>query len=50
MTVLRSVLLFALGALAEIGGAWLTWGVLVDGVRPDRHDLLGAPSAWPGWP
>jgi hypothetical protein len=25
MTVLRSVLLFALGALAEIGGAWLTW-------------------------
>ena len=25
MTVLRSVLLFALAALAEIGGAWLIW-------------------------
>lgn len=94
MTVLRSIVLFALAALAEIGGAWLvwqgvrehrglvfvgagvlalglygfaatfqpdphfgrilaayggvfmagslTWGVLVDGFRPDRYDLLGA--------
>ena len=94
MTVLRSVLLFVLAALAEIGGAWLVWqgvrehrgvvlvgagivalgaygfvatlqpdshfgrvlaayggvfvagslawGVLVDGFRPDRFDLLGA--------
>jgi small multidrug resistance family-3 protein len=94
MTVLRSVLLFALAALAEIGGAWLVWqgvrehrglvfvgagilalglygfvatfqpdphfgrilaayggvfvagslawGILVDGFRPDRYDLLGA--------
>jgi small multidrug resistance family-3 protein len=94
MTVLRSVLLFGLAALAEIGGAWLVWqgvrehrgtllvglgmltlgaygfiatlqpdphfgrvlaayggvfvagsllwGVLVDGFRPDRFDLLGA--------
>ncbi|MQY28985.1 YnfA family protein [Nocardia aurantia] len=25
MTVLRSLLLFALAALAEIGGAWLVW-------------------------
>ena len=25
MTVLRSVLLFVLAALAEIGGAWLIW-------------------------
>ncbi|MCP2262013.1 small multidrug resistance family-3 protein [Streptoalloteichus tenebrarius] len=94
MTVLRSVLLFALAAVAEIGGAWLVWqgvrehrgllwvglgvlalagygfvatfqpdpnfgrvlaayggvfvagsllwGVLVDGFRPDRWDLVGA--------
>jgi small multidrug resistance family-3 protein len=94
MTVLRSVALFVLAALAEIGGAWLVWqgvrehrgmllvgagvlalggygfvatfqpdphfgrvlaayggvfvagslawGVLVDGFRPDRFDLLGA--------
>lgn len=90
----RSVLLFVLAALAEIGGAWLVWqgvreqrgvlwigagvlalgaygfvatlqpdpnfgrilaayggvfvagslawGVVVDGVRPDRYDYLGA--------
>jgi small multidrug resistance family-3 protein len=25
MTIVRSVLLFALAALAEIGGAWLIW-------------------------
>ncbi|WNB87157.1 YnfA family protein [Cellulomonas sp. ATA003] len=94
MTVLRSVLLFALAAVAEIGGAWLIWqgvrehrgalwvgagvialgaygfvatlqpdanfgrilaayggvfvagsllwGVVVDGFRPDRFDLVGA--------
>ena len=94
MTVLRSVLLFVLAALAEIGGAWLiwqgvrqqrglvwigagivalalygfvatlqpdanfgrilaayggvfvagslAWGMLVDGFRPDRFDLIGA--------
>ncbi len=32
MIVLRSVLLFALAAVAEIGGAWLVW----QGVREDR--------------
>jgi small multidrug resistance family-3 protein len=94
MTVLRSVVLFLLAALAEIGGAWLVWqgvrehrgllfagagvlalgvygfvatlqpdphfgrilaayggvfvagslgwGMLVDGFRPDRWDLIGA--------
>ncbi|KAB1911561.1 hypothetical protein F8274_16900, partial [Micromonospora sp. AMSO31t] len=25
MTVLRSLVLFALAAVAEIGGAWLVW-------------------------
>jgi small multidrug resistance family-3 protein len=25
MTIIRSILLFALAALAEIGGAWLVW-------------------------
>ncbi|MEV4709358.1 YnfA family protein [Actinoplanes sp. NPDC049316] len=94
MSVLRSVALFLLAALAEIGGAWLVWqgvrehrgllfaglgvaalgaygfvatlqpdpnfgrilaayggvfvagslgwGMLVDGFRPDRWDLIGA--------
>ena len=94
MIVPRSILLFILAALAEIGGAWLVWqgvrehrglvfvgavivalglygfvatfqpdphfgrilaaysgvfvagslawGVLVDGFRPDRYDLMGA--------
>lgn len=94
MTVLRSVVLFLLAALAEIGGAWLVWqgvrehrgllfvgagvlalgaygfvatlqpdpnfgrilaayggvfvagsllwGMLVDGFRPDRWDVVGA--------
>jgi small multidrug resistance family-3 protein len=94
MTVLRSVLLFVLAAVAEIGGAWLVWqgvrehrgllwvvagmmalaayglvatlqpdagfgrvlaayggvfvagslvwGVVVDGFRPDRYDVVGA--------
>lgn len=32
MTVTRSLLLFALAALAEIGGAWLIW----QGVRESR--------------
>ncbi|WP_327091265.1 YnfA family protein [Nonomuraea sp. NBC_01738] len=32
MTVVRSLLLFALAALAEIGGAWLIW----QGVREQR--------------
>lgn len=94
MTVVRSILLFVLAALAEIGGAYLVWqgvreekgvafvgagvvalglygffatfqpsphfgrilaayggvfvagsliwGVLVDGFRPDRYDVIGA--------
>ena len=32
MTVLRSIALFALAAVAEIGGAWLVW----QGVREQR--------------
>jgi small multidrug resistance family-3 protein len=32
MTVARSVVLFAVAAVAEIGGAWLVW----QGVREDR--------------
>jgi small multidrug resistance family-3 protein len=35
MTVVRSLLLFALAALAEIGGAWLVW----QGVREHRGML-----------
>jgi small multidrug resistance family-3 protein len=35
MTVLRSVALFALAAVAEIGGAWLIW----QGVREHRGAL-----------
>ncbi|KAB8176766.1 YnfA family protein [Microbispora catharanthi] len=94
MTVIRSLLLFVLAAVAEIGGAWLVWqgvreqrgllwigggvialglyglvatlqpdanfgrilaayggvfvagslawGMLVDGFRPDRWDVIGA--------
>lgn len=94
MTVARSILLFLIAALAEIGGAWLVWqgwrenrgllwiaagvvalgcygfvatfqpdahfgrilaayggvfvagslawGVVADGFRPDRYDLIGA--------
>lgn len=39
MTVLRSVVLFALAAVAEIGGAWLVW----QGVREGRGPLwIGA--------
>ncbi|MEU4559635.1 YnfA family protein [Actinoplanes sp. NPDC023936] len=36
MTVLRSILLFLLAALAEIGGAWLVW----QGVREHRGLLF----------
>jgi small multidrug resistance family-3 protein len=94
MTVARSILLFVLAAVAEIGGAWLVWqgvrehrgwpwiglgvlalgaygfvatlqpdanfgrilaayggvfvagslawGMVVDGFRPDRYDVIGA--------
>jgi small multidrug resistance family-3 protein len=35
VTVLRALLLFALAALAEIGGAWLVW----QGVREHRGFL-----------
>ncbi len=35
MTVLRSIALFALAAVAEIGGAWLVW----QGVRESRGPL-----------
>ena len=39
MTVVRSVLLFLLAALAEIGGAWLVW----QGLREQRGLLwIGA--------
>ena len=39
MTVLRSLLLFALAAVAEIGGAWLIW----QGLREHRGVLwIGA--------
>ncbi len=39
MTVLRSIILFALAALAEIGGAWLVW----QGVRENKGLLwIGA--------
>ena len=39
MTLLRSLLLFAVAALAEIGGAWLVW----QGVREHRGALwIGA--------
>jgi small multidrug resistance family-3 protein len=45
MTVLRSMLLFALAALAEIGGAWLVW----QGVREHRGlALVGAGVLAPG--
>jgi len=36
MTVLRSVLLFVVAAIAEIGGAWLVW----QGVRENRGALF----------
>src|SRR5919199_4838098 len=39
MTIIRSLLLFVLAALAEIGGAWLVW----QGVREHRGMLwIGA--------
>jgi len=47
MTVVRSLVLFVLAALAEIGGAWLVW----QGWREDRGLWwiaagVVAPSAW----
>jgi small multidrug resistance family-3 protein len=36
MTIIRSMLLFAIAALAEIGGAWLVW----QGVREHRGLLF----------
>ncbi|TDD73473.1 YnfA family protein [Actinomadura darangshiensis] len=39
MTILRSLILFAVAAVAEIGGAWLVW----QGVREHRgHWWIGA--------
>jgi small multidrug resistance family-3 protein len=43
MAVLRSIVLFAVAALAEIGGAWLVW----QGVREHRGLSLSAPASWP---
>jgi len=47
--VARSIGLFVLAAVFEIGGAWLVWrglrehrGMVFDGYRPDRFDILGA--------
>jgi small multidrug resistance family-3 protein len=40
MTVARSILLFILAAVAEIGGAWLIWQGLygfVATLQPDAH-------------
>ncbi|MDJ0354829.1 YnfA family protein [Paenarthrobacter sp. PH39-S1] len=31
MTIIRSIVLFALAALAEIGGAWLIWQAVREG-------------------
>lgn len=57
MTIAPSILLFVLGALAEIGGArlvrqgvregrdwaWIAAGsIALDGFRPDRYDVTGA--------
>jgi drug/metabolite transporter superfamily protein YnfA len=37
---------FLLAAVAEIGGVFvigsLAWGMVVDGFRPDRFDVIGA--------
>jgi small multidrug resistance family-3 protein len=39
--------------LAAYGGVFvvgsLAWGMLVDGFRPDRYDLVGAALCLPGW-
>ena len=101
MTIAKSVVLFALAAAAEIGGAWLVWqsvregkdwwgrprrprlgaygfvatlqpdahfgrilaayggvfvagslawGMIFDGFRPDRWDIIGSVSACSAWP
>jgi len=43
MRVTRSISLFVLAAVAEIGGAGsLLWGMVADGFRPDRYDVVGA--------
>ena len=43
MTVAKSIVLFALAAVAEIGGAWLVW----QGIREHRGWLWVAGSlAW----
>ena len=48
MLIVRSLLLFVLAAIAEIGGAWLIWqgvllwGMVVDKFKPDRYDITGA--------
>lgn len=61
MTLLRSMLLFALATVAEIGGAWLIWqgvrehrgawwigaGIIADG--SSRHTAgSSSPGPWPG--
>ena len=48
MTVARSVALFVVAALFEIGGAWLIW----QGIREHKGWVwIGAPwSASPAWP
>jgi hypothetical protein len=42
----RSVALFVLPAVFEIGGVFvagsLAWGMVTDGYRPDRSDVIGA--------
>lgn len=50
MDVPRSLTLFALAGLCEIGAGIfvamaLTWGWLIDDIRRDRFDLLGAALA-----
>ncbi|MET8051956.1 hypothetical protein ABZU75_30580 [Streptosporangium sp. NPDC005286] len=44
MTVARSLLLFVIAALAEIGGAWLVW----QGVREQRG-LRAGHHVRPAW-
>jgi drug/metabolite transporter superfamily protein YnfA len=46
--ILKSIALFVLAGLCEIGGGGgvfvalsLAWGWILDGHRPDRFDLLG---------
>jgi drug/metabolite transporter superfamily protein YnfA len=47
MTIVRSILLFVVAALAEIGGGWLVW----QGVREHKACCGSAPaSAWSASP